>query len=336
MTGKITTRAFWIKEPGRGEIVEGSAPGPEAGEVVVRALCSGISRGTESLVFRGGVPRSQREVMRCPFQEGDFPAPVKYGYASVGRVEEVVAPADAELDGRTVFCLHPHQDRYVVPGSAVVPLPEGLPAERAVLAANMETAVNASWDASPATGDRVVVVGGGVVGLLTGWLLTKTPGSEVTLVDPEPSREESADALGMGYAPHPPEGVDADLVIHASGTAGGLRDALGTAGEEATVVELSWFGDHDVPLPLGEAFHSRRLTLRGSQVGRVPPSRSPRWDRRRRMELALSLLTDPVLDVLVTDESPFEELPLVMERLTADGGTTLCHRIRYGGAACTS
>lgn len=329
MTGKITTRAFWIKEPGRGEIVEGSSAPPEAGEVVVRALCSGISRGTESLVFRGAVPGSQREAMRCPFQEGDFPAPVKYGYASVGRVEEVAAPAHAELEGRTVFCLHPHQDRYVVPASAVAPVPGIVPAERAVLAANMETAVNASWDASPGTGDRIVVVGGGVVGLLTGWLLAKTPGSEVTLVDPEASREEPARLLGMAYAAHPPEGVDADLVIHASGTPDGLRDALATAGMEATVVELSWFGDREVQLPLGEGFHSRRLTLRSSQVGRLPPSRSPRWDRRRRMELALGLLADPALEILVTGESPFEELPSVMERLATDGGTTLCHRIRY-------
>lgn len=329
MTGKITTRAFWIKEPGRGEIVEGSSPRPETGEVVVRAVYSGISRGTEALVFRGGVPESQREVMRCPFQEGDFPAPVKYGYASVGRVEEVVASADAGLEGRTVFCLHPHQDRYVVPGPAVVPVPEGVPAGRAVLAANMETAVTASWDASPATGDRIVVVGGGVVGLLTGWLLGGTPGSEVTLVDPEQARRGPAEALGMAYAVDRPDGMDADLVVHASGSPDGLRDALRVAGDEATVVELSWFGDRDVPLPLGEAFHSRRLTLRGSQVGRVPPSRAPRWDRRRRMELALGLLADPVLDALVTDESPFEELPSVMERLAVDGGTTLCHRIRY-------
>lgn len=340
MTGKITARQFWIKEPGRGEIREGRLDPPGRGSVLVRALYSGISRGTESLVFRGEVPESQQEAMRCPFQQGDFPAPVKYGYMSVGVVEVdpgapaagaagAVGDSGGSLEGRTVFCLHPHQDRYVVPRDAVVALPDGLPPERAVLAANLETAVNAAWDASPAVGDRVVVVGGGVVGMLVAWLVSRIPGVSLTLVDPLPSRGGPARSLGIEHMETRPASSDADLVVHASGHPDGLRSALELAGEEATVVELSWFGSRPVSLPLGESFHSRRLTLRSSQVGRIPPGRAARWDHRRRMELALELLGDPALDILVSGESPFEDLPALMERLADDGDTTLCHRIRY-------
>lgn len=341
MSAENTSRAFWIQEPGLGALVEEALPPLAEGRVRVRTLYSGISRGTEALVFRGRVPASQHRAMRCPFQEGDFPGPVKYGYMSVGTVEAGVGEEARALVGRTVFCLHPHQDRYQVPAAAVTLLPEGLPPGRAVLAANMETAVNGVWDGAPGVGDRIVVVGGGVVGMLAAWLCAGMPGTRVTLMDPNPAREPVARALGIPFAPGPgvvgeerpgqDPGVGADLVLHASGNPAGLADALALAGPEATVVELSWFGDDTVPLPLGEDFHSRRLTLRSSQVGRIPPARAPRWDHPRRMALALALLRDPALDVLVTGESPFHELPGVMERLAADGGDTLCHRIRYPG-----
>jgi threonine dehydrogenase-like Zn-dependent dehydrogenase len=294
--------------------------------VTVRTLFSGVSRGTESLVFLGRVPESQHDAMRAPFQEGDFPAPVKYGYASVGEVEE----GPDELLGACVFCLYPHQDRYVVPAHAVTPLPLGLPPARAVLAANMETAVNAVWDAAPGPGDRIVVIGGGVVGLLIGHLCAALPGAGVTLVDPDPSRAEVARRLGLDYRAGPPESADADLVVHASGHPEGLVDALAAAGQEATVLEVSWFGDRMVPLPLGEAFHQRRLTIRSSQVGRLPPGRVPRWTHARRTALALDLLRDPVLDVLITGETPFSDLPEAMRRLArGDTRGVLCHRVRY-------
>lgn len=320
-----TARAFWIREPGHGQILCADLPPRQAGEVRVRALYSGISRGTEALVFRGQVPPSQHAAMRAPFQEGEFPGPVKYGYSSVGAVEE----GPDGLRGRTVFCLHPHQDRYCVPAEAVHPLPAGVPPPRAVLAANMETAVNVVWDARPAPGDEIVVIGGGVVGLLAASLCRDLPGARVTVVDPNRSRAAATAALGLGYRPRPPDAADADLVIHASGNPDGLRAALEAAGHEATVVEASWYGAAQVPLPLGEAFHARRLTLRSSQVGHVPPGRAPRWSRRRRMEMALSLLADPRLDALLTGESPFEALPAVLAALAGEPGDTLCHRIRY-------
>ena len=325
MAEPITARQFWIEAPGRGAVVDARLPPRGDDEVLIRTLYSGISRGTEALIFRGGVPPSQYQAMRAPFQEGDFPGPVKYGYSSVGRVVE---GAD-DIKGRVVFCLYPHQDRYTVPRSAVTPVPADVPTGRAVLAANMETAVNVLWDARPVVGDRVVVVGGGVVGLLCAWLCRGTPGVELTLVDPNPARGPVADALDIPFRTTAPAGGDADLVIHASGHPDGLAAALAAAGVEGTVVEASWYGDRPVPLTLGEAFHSRRLTVRSSQVGRLPPARTPRWDHARRLALALSLLADDRLDGLITGEDRFEALPDVMARLSREPGDTLCHRIRY-------
>jgi threonine dehydrogenase-like Zn-dependent dehydrogenase len=325
MASTPTTRSFWIREPGHGQILCAELPPRQAGEVRVRALYSGISRGTEALVFKGQVPPSQRAAMRAPFQDGEFPGPLKYGYSSVGVVEE----GSDRLRGRTVFCLYPHQDRYCVPAEAVHVVPAGVPAPRAVLAANMETAVNVVWDARPAPGDEIVVIGGGVVGLLAACLCRDLPGARVTVVDPNRSRAGVAADLGLAFVPEPPDTATADLVIHASGHPAGLRAALAVAGPEATIVEASWYGASEVPLPLGAAFHARRLTIRSSQVGQVPPGRAPRWSRGRRLELALSLLADPRLDALLTGESAFDDLPAVLAALAAEPGDTLCHRVRY-------
>ncbi|HEX2825784.1 MAG TPA: zinc-binding alcohol dehydrogenase [Burkholderiales bacterium] len=325
MTESVDARAFWTVEPGRGEIRAATleAPGPD--DVVVQTLRSGISRGTESLVFRGAVPQSQWAAMRCPFQAGEFPGPVKYGYASVGRV---VSGPEA-LQGRRVFCLHPHQDRYVVPADTVTPLPDAVTDARGVLAANMETAVNALWDAAPRLGDRIAVVGGGVVGCIAAALAARIPGTRVELVDIDERRAAVASKLGCAFAPPERAAHDADLVIHASGSAEGLATALSLAGFEATVIEMSWYGDRAVPAPLGEAFHSRRLTLRSSQVGAVATAQRARWSHRRRMALALDLLTDPVFDVLLTGESRFEELPGALARLAGAPDGALCHVVTY-------
>ncbi|VTU39340.1 Putative L-galactonate oxidoreductase [Variovorax sp. PBS-H4] len=317
--------ACWVEAPGRAGLRQATLATPGPGDVLVRALHSGISRGTELLVFRGEVPESEHERMRAPFQEGSFPAPLKYGYASVGVVEQ----GPQALLGRTVFCLYPHQTRYVVPAEAVHPLPEGLPPARAVLAANMETAVNALWDAAPRVGDRISVVGAGVVGLLAAWLAGRMPGCEVEVVDTNPERRAVAERLGVDFASPQHARPDADLVIHASGNAEGLATALRLAAFEATVLEMSWYGRQAVTLPLGEAFHSRRLTLRSSQVGHVSLPQRARWSHGRRLALALALLRDPALDALLTDAAPFEELPAVLQRLAAGAPQTLCHRIDY-------
>lgn len=321
--------AFWVTGPGQGELRDEPLAAPRADEVRVRSRYSAISRGTESLVFRGRVPSSQYVAMRAPFQAGDFPAPVKYGYIGVGDVIE--GPGA----GQTVFCLHPHQSEYVVPAQAVVPVPEGVPAERAVLAANMETAINAVWDSAAGPGDHIAVIGAGVVGLLAAWLLRRIPGTEISVIDPNPAREDICAALDLPLltpevAAQDASRQDLDLVLHASGNPAGLRQALTLAGVEARVVEMSWYGDRMAELPLGEGFHARRLTLRSSQVGRIPPERAPRWDYRRRLALALALLDDPALDSLVTGEDAFADLPAVMQRVTGpEADRTLCHRIRY-------
>lgn len=324
------SRAFWIAAPGRGEIrAERLAPAPSGAgpgsHVVVRALYSGISRGTEALVFNGSVPVSEYARMRAPFQAGEFPAPVKYGYASVGEIER----GPDELKGRRVFVLYPHQTRYAVPADAVHVLPERVPPERAVLAANLETAINVIWDARPQAGDRVSVVGAGAVGCLIAWLAGQTAGCEVELVDVNPDRASVARALGVRFAEPAAATAEADVVVHASGSPDGLTLACRLAAFEATIVEASWYGDRVVPLALGEAFHARRLTLKSSQVGVVAASQRARWDTRRRMQLALSLLVDPVLDALITGESAFDDLPATMAALAAASGHTLCHRIKY-------
>ncbi|MET7685356.1 zinc-binding alcohol dehydrogenase [Streptomyces sp. NPDC005423] len=322
---KRSGRAFWLGSPGHGEIRDVALPEPADGEVVVRSLWSGVSRGTETLVFRGGVPRSQHAVMRAPFQEGDFPGPVKYGYLNVGVVEE--GPDD--LAGRTVFCLYPHQTRYVVPASAVTPVPETVPAGRAVLAGTVETAVNALWDAAPLLGDRIAVVGGGMVGCSVAALLARFPGVRVQLVDADPARAKTADALGVGFA-SPEEALgDCDLVVHASATEQGLARSLELLTAEGTVLELSWYGDRRVSLPLGEAFHSRRLVIRSSQVGSVSPARRSSRSYADRLALALDLLAEPALDALVTGECAFEELPEVLPKLASGEIPALCHRVRY-------
>src|ERR1700750_1590736 len=272
MSSEAEAHAFWLRAPGIGEIRPVTLPAPGRDEVMVRTLRSGVSRGTETLVFRGGVPRDQYALMRAPFQEGDFPAPVKYGYLSVGVVE--AGPLD--LRGRTVFCLSPHQTAYVVPARAVAVVPDGMPPARAVLAGTVETAVNALWDAAPLVGDRVAVVGAGMVGCCVARLLARFPGVEVTLVDVDPSRAEVAAALGAAFARPEDAAGERDLVVHTSGTSDGLQRSLELLAPEGTVLELSWYGDAEVSLSLGGAFHVRRLGVRASQVGTVSPARGGR------------------------------------------------------------
>ncbi|MEM8711549.1 MAG: zinc-binding alcohol dehydrogenase [Planctomycetota bacterium] len=323
--------AYWATGPQMGELRSHEEAISEHDEpsALVRTWYSGLSRGTERLVHHGLVPPSERERMRAPFQKGDFPFPVKYGYMAVGRVEAGPAP----FLGRDVFCLHPHQDFFHVPVSALTLIPEDVPMRRAVLAANMETAVNVLWDANPGIGDRIRVVGAGVVGSLVGYLASRVPGVDAALVDVLPRRETLARRLGLAYLPGPAsddpfERGANDLVIHTSGAPLGLQDALTLAGPEARVVEASWYGDQDVSAPLGGAFHSQRLELRSSQVGRIPARQAARWTYKRRMELALRLLSDDALDALISSVDPFESIPdRIHERLSSP--ETLCAVFAY-------
>jgi NADPH:quinone reductase-like Zn-dependent oxidoreductase len=318
-------RAFWVRTPGEGEIRPERLPEAGSGDVVVRTLHSGISRGTETLVFRGQVPASEHRRMRAPFQDGEFPGPVKYGYLSVGVVEQ----GPGELRGRTVFCLYPHQTAYVVPADAVVPVPDDVPPRRAVLAGTVETAVNALWDAPPLVGDRVTVVGAGMVGCCVARLLARFPGTTVELVDVDNTRAEVASALGVPFASPEHATGERDLVVHASATSAGLQLSLDLLRAEGTVLDLSWYGDRDVTVSLGGAFHARRLNLRASQVGLVAPARRDTRTTRDRLSLALELLRDPSFDALLSGSSRFRNLPEVMGQLADGRLSALCHTISY-------
>ena len=325
--GKMqVARGLWYTKPGVAELRTSPLSPPKPGEARVRMLWSGVSRGTERLVANGAVPASEWERMRCPLQEGAFPFPVKYGYCAVGTVED----GPSELMGRTVFALHPHQDVFVAPVAMLYPLPDGLPARRATLAANMETALNAHWDAGTGPGDHIVVVGAGIVGLMVAHLAARIAGTEVTVIDVAQARAPVAQALGARFALPEAAPQDADIVFHTSASAAGLATALRCAGLEGTVVELSWYGDRRIDVPLGDAFHSRRLKLISSQVGHVAPSRRPRWSYRRRLEAALALLDVPALDALVAETIPFADAPkLLPALLSADSAASLAPVIAY-------
>ena len=324
MTGAaLPARALWITGPRIAEIRPATVT-PGEGDRVIRTLYTGISRGTERLVFEGRVPRGEYDTMRAPLQEGAFPFPVKYGYAAVGRIE------DGPDAGQVVFALHPHQTRFACPGAMAVPVPDAVPPARAVLAANMETALNILWDAQVQPGDRVAVVGAGTVGALAGYLAARIPGTETCLVDVTAARAPLARALGCGFAAPERAPGEADVVIHASASDAGLATALALAGCEATVIEASWYGARETAVALGGAFHRRRLRLVSSQVGRIPASRAARWTHRRRLAMALTLLDDPALDALISGETPFDEAARAYAGIL-DAPDTLCHRLCHDG-----
>jgi Zn-dependent alcohol dehydrogenase len=314
----IASRAFWSVGPGRGKILSNTLRPSSANCTIIRTIASGVSRGTEALVFEGRVPPSQYRAMRAPLMEGEFPFPVKYGYSTVGYTE----------DGKRVFVLHPHQDVFVAPETMCIPIPDKVPMHRAVLAANMETAVNVLWDAAPLAGERMLVIGAGVVGLLVASSLSRIPATRVTVVDINPSRASLAKLVGCDFALPDQAPREQDLIVHTSGSEAGLRLALECAVFEARIIEASWFGDAGPSLPLGEAFHSRRLRLIASQVGTIAPSMRGKRTHAERLALALELLAEPRYDALLEGPTRFEDMPEAMPRILASGG--LCHVITYG------
>ena len=293
------------------------------GDVMIRMVASLISRGTERLIYEGRVPKSEEVRMRAPFQEGDFPFPVKYGYSAVGQVE--AGPKD--LVGRHVFALHPHQTVFALPAEAVFPADAYSP--RLTLAANVETALNALWDAGAGPGDRICVVGGGVVGCLVAWLAGRLPGADVTLVDKLAERENVAAHLSVNFSQTTADLAECDLAFHCSASASGLAAAMETLGDEGKLIEMSWYGDGVIPAPLGGAFHSRRLQLTSSQVGKVSPSRRPRWDYGRRLSKAIELTADSALDCLIDNRVAFADAAAKMPEILAKDATNLTTLITY-------
>jgi threonine dehydrogenase-like Zn-dependent dehydrogenase len=317
-TAMQTARAFWITAPGHGEMRAATLPAASPEQTQVRTLSSGVSRGTEALVFAGRVPPNQYAAMRAPLMSGNFPFPVKYGYSAVGRTDH----------GKRVFVLHPHQDVFIAPTAMCIPVPHDVPTARAVLAANMETALNLLWDTAPLAGERMLVIGAGVIGLLTASLLARIPAARVTVVDLDPARAPIARSLGCDFATVADAPGEQELVVHASASEAGLRLALDCAAFEARIIEASWFGDAAPSIPLGEAFHARRLRLVATQVGAVAPAMRGRRSHAERLTTALALLADPVYDALLDGPTRFDDLPAAMPRILAPGG--LCHVITYG------
>ena len=323
--GEEVAQALWYVGPGQAEIRPQRLAPLQDGQVRVRAVHGAISRGTEALISAGRVPPGEYSRMRAPFMDGYFPFPVKYGYATAGVVE--AGPVD--LVGRNVFALYPHQTQFDVPAAAAVPVPDSLPLSRAVLAANMETALNATWDAAPGPSGRIAVVGAGVVGALVGFLCAATAGTEVTLIDIDPARKDLARALDLRFAVPADAPMDCDFVFHCSASADGLATAFNIAGDEATVMELSWYGAGAIPVQLGGAFHSRRLKLVSSQVGKVAPSRRATFTYRQRLEAAIKLTADPRLDVLLAPAVAFAELPSRLADILTPRSGVLCQLISY-------
>lgn len=327
-TGKKQfAKALWYVAPGKAELRPEQIDAPTPGTAQVRMLFSGISRGTERLVLAGKVGESEWQRMRAPMQAGSFPFPVKYGYCAVG----TVMAGPETLRGKTVFCLHPHQDVFNVPADRLTLVPDAVPARRATLTANMETALNALWDSGAGPADRIAVVGGGIVGLLVAHLAARLPGASVTLVDVDPSRASLANGLGAQFATPKDAPGECDIVFHTSAVAAGLDTAITLAGEEATIVEMSWYGSAPASVHLGGAFHSRRLRLISSQVGKVSPARRIRWDYARRLEAALKLLEDPRLDALVTEEVAFADAPLRIAEVLGPKASGIAPLLAYGG-----
>ena len=307
----MKARALWTVAPCVVELREHDLPEPGPDQVLVETRATGISRGTERLVFEGSVPSSQWAAMRAPLQYGEFPAPLSYGYAAVG----VVRAGAPHLLGKRVFVLHPHHDRFIAPAAMCTPVPDDVPDRRAVLAANMETAVNILWDARPMVGERALVVGAGVVGLLATWLLARIPGLDLHVCDLDTTRGDLVQRFGARFCAPDDAPANRDLIVHASASPAGLRLALARAGFEARIIEASWFGAKECPLPLGEAFHSKRLSLISTQVGHIAAAMRGRRSYGERLALALSLLADPALDALLGPDTAFANLPQSMGRL---------------------
>jgi 2-desacetyl-2-hydroxyethyl bacteriochlorophyllide A dehydrogenase len=307
----VVARSLWYVKPGVAEIRPERLSPPLPGEVRIATEYSAISRGTERLVALGEVPKSEWSRMRAPLQAGDFSFPVKYGYSATG----VVTAGPDNFIGKRAFVLHPHQDHFLAPETFLAVLPDGVPSRRGVLAANMETALNAHWDAGTALGDRILVVGAGIVGLLTAYLARRIAGTDVTITDINPDRARHAGKLGVKFAGSTELPRDNRIVFHTSATSAGLEAAINACAFEGSVIEMSWYGSSPITMKLGGAFHSRRLRIISSQVGHVAPSHRSQLKHAHRLERAIALLDDDSLDALVEDVVSFEDLPSALPRI---------------------
>ena len=316
--GERSAISVWFTSPRTVELRASSVAVPARGEVRIQTLFSGISHGSEMTVYRGDVPASLSLDATLPTLQGTFEFPVKYGYASVGRVIDFGADVTGVLEGDLVFAFNPHETCYTVPAGVVIKLPRELNPRIGIFTANVETALNALLDATPRLGERVLVIGQGVVGLLITQLVRRAGASLVITSDLHESRRQLSQLAGADVTLDPSTeritervhaltgGVGADVVIEASGEPRVLDEAIGAAAQEGRVVIVSWYGTKRADLGLGSDFHRKRLMLKSSQVSNLDPSLAPRWTIARRRELAVGYLSELLLDKLITRVLPFE------------------------------
>jgi 2-desacetyl-2-hydroxyethyl bacteriochlorophyllide A dehydrogenase len=311
------SRSLWFVSPGSVEVREEPLAAPGPGEVLVQSVVSAISPGTEMLVYRGQVPADMALDASIPGLTDTFSYPVKYGYATVGRVTGLGAGVSPEWHERLVFALHPHESHFVTSPDELVPVPSGLGNEHAALFPHAEAAVTFLMDGRPAVGEDVAVFGQGVVGLMTTAFLARLPLTRLVTIDLHPLRRERSLELGahtwLDAATLDAMGGAFDLAYELSGSPAALDQAIAVTGFNGRVVIGSWYGDKRVELGLGRAFHRSRITLVSSQVSTIDPQWQGRWDKARRAAVAWRMLAGVDPGLLVTHRFPFSEAAAAYE-----------------------
>ena len=314
-------RALWHTSASQSQIKEVELSANPA--CVVKSLYSLISTGTERLVSRGQVPHALYASMKVPYMEGEFSFPVKYGYSLVGEVQE----GPEEILGKKVHLLHPHQDYCRVQASELTVLPGEVPPLRATLASNLETALNSIWDSGVSVGDRVLVVGFGIIGSLTARLLQSIAGVEVWVYDLDAQRSELASASGFHIVDRML--YDFDIAFHCSSSSKGLQSCIDHIGFEGKVMEMSWYGEQAVELQLGGSFHQQRKQIISSQVSSIPSNHRARWDFNRRKAVVMELLKNPAYDQHLGEQVPFDKVPALFGNIRKGSLSALSWVIAY-------
>jgi len=306
----MKSRTLVFAGPGQIVIEEQQAGTPRGDQLLVQTQFSGISAGTELLIYRGEAPPEMQADGNLPALAGTLAFPLHYGYSAVGEVIALGPEAPSELLGRLVFAFHPHASHFLVAAAAVTPLPDDLPAEAALFLPNMETAINFLHDGAPLAGERVVVFGQGVVGLLTTALLSRIPLGSLITADPDPMRRATSRDFGAAQSLSPSElqGLtqQADLTYELTGDPQALNQAISVTGFEGRVVLGSWYGTKQASLNLGGRFHRSRIRLLSSQVSTIASTLTGRWDKRRRLEFALQMVRAIEPARLITHRIPIE------------------------------
>lgn len=323
---KLSAESFWIRKKNNSFIKKHSISIPQNNEVLVKTIYSGISYGTEKIVYSGNVPKSQRSLMRCPYQEGEFGSNVKYGYMNVGKVMN----GPSKLVNRYVYTLYPHQTQYVLPLEELTFIPKLIPIKRCLLTANMETAINAMWDTLPTCGDKILIIGAGIVGFLMAYILMTIIGIEILLIDTDKEKSKIAKIFGIKFSCSIPKSYNANIIYECSGNPSVIDILSSHVNDETVICIMSWYGNSVSNINFGNEFFSKRTKILFSQVAKVSHNRDKYWNNKKRKDLAISLLNDDKLDNLIEkDMISFHDLPEFFSN-TARHNKFFCKVIDYG------